>query len=271
MKSLSRRDFLKTAAAFSAGSLLSMAPALQNIKAQSNKPNIIVMVFDAMSARNLSVYGYPRSTTPGLERIAERATVYHSHYSAGNFTTAGTASMLTGLYPWIHRGINLSGMVNRNHVDHNIFNLIGDEYHRTAFTQNYLADVLLGQFQSGLDRHIPAPTFYDQLDHPLIGQYFPRDPIPAYYGLDDYLFSGGIDRVGSIPSAPIFGFLNKLARRNQDFNKSLPDYPYGIPNNTFYSYKHEVVYAGVLDGWLKADPKKILEGEYKAVPVIKKA
>ena len=247
MKSLSRRDFLKTAAAFSAGSLLSMAPALQNIKAQSSKPNIIVMVFDAMSARNLSVYGYPRSTTPGLERIAERATVYHSHYSAGNFTTAGTASMLTGLYPWTHRGINLSGMVNRNHVDHNIFNLIGDEYHRTAFTQNYLADVLLGQFQSGLDRHIPAPTFYDQLDHPLIGQYFPRDPIPAYYGLDDYLFSGGIDRVGSIPSAPIFGFLNKLARRNQDFNKSLPDYPYGIPNNTFYSYKHEVVYAGVLD------------------------
>ena len=82
---------------------------------------------------------------------------------------------------------------------------------------------------------------------PASGQYFPRDPIPAYYGLDDYLFSGGIDRVGSVPSAPIFGFLNKLARRKQDFNKSLPDYPYGIPNNTFYSYKHEVVYAGVLD------------------------
>jgi uncharacterized protein (DUF1501 family) len=39
--------------------------------------------------------------------------------------------------------------------------------------------------------------------------------------------------------------------------------------------KHRIdfrsVYAGILDGWLKADPKKILEGEYRALPVIKKA
>lgn len=247
MKSFSRRDFLKTAAAFSAGSFLSMAPALRNLQVQSDKPNIIIMVLDAMSARNLSVYGYPRSTTPGLERIADRATVYHSHYSAGNFTTAGTASMLTGLYPWEHRAINLSGMIRKKSVEHNIFSLIGDEYYRTAFTQNYLADVLLGQMQAGIDKHIPTPSFYDQANHPLLGQYFSNDPTPAYYGLDDYLFSGGIDRAGSVPSAPIFGFLNKLARKNQDFNKALPDYPYGIPNNTFYSYENAVVYAGVLD------------------------
>jgi uncharacterized protein (DUF1501 family) len=31
------------------------------------------------------------------------------------------------------------------------------------------------------------------------------------------------------------------------------------------------VYAGILEGWLKADSKKILEGEYKPVPVVKKA
>ncbi len=38
-----------------------------------------------------------------------------------------------------------------------------------------------------------------------------------------------------------------------------------------YRIDFRSVYAGVLDGWLKADPKKILEGEYKSVPVIKKA
>ena len=247
MKNLSRRDFLKLGGALSAGSLLSLSPSLRNLKAPSDKPNIIVMVFDAMSAHNLSVYGYARRTTPGLEKIANRATVYHSHYSAGNFTTSGTASMLTGLYPWAHRGINLSGMVRKEVVEHNLFSMLRDEYHCTVFSQNYLADVLLDQFQAGIDQHIPAPSFYDELAHPLIGQYFPRDPIPAYYGLDDYLFSGGIDRVGSIPSAPIFGFMNKLTKRKQDFNRALPEYPYGIPNNTFYSYQHEKVYAGVRD------------------------
>lgn len=39
--------------------------------------------------------------------------------------------------------------------------------------------------------------------------------------------------------------------------------------------KHRIdfrsVYAGILDGWLKADPKKVLEGEFKALTVIKKA
>jgi uncharacterized protein (DUF1501 family) len=31
------------------------------------------------------------------------------------------------------------------------------------------------------------------------------------------------------------------------------------------------VYAGVLEGWLKADSKKILEHEFKPVAVVKKA
>jgi arylsulfatase A-like enzyme len=242
MKNISRRDFLKAAMALSTGSLLSMAPAFRGLKAQSDKPNIIVLVFDAMSARNLSVYGYPKSTTPGLERIAERATVYHSHYSAGNFTTSATASMLTGLYPWTHRGINLLGMMSQKFVDQNIFSLLGDEYYCTAFTQNYLADVLLGQFQSGIDRHIPVPSFYDQLDHPLLGQYFPRDPVAAYYALDDLLFSNS-----NVPSVPIFGFLNKLTNKKQDFYRPLPDYPYGMPYNTSYSYENSVVFAGVRD------------------------
>lgn len=37
--------------------------------------------------------------------------------------------------------------------------------------------------------------------------------------------------------------------------------------------KHRIdfrsVYAGILDGWLKADPKKVLEGSFKALPVIR--
>ncbi len=65
----------------------------------TNSPNIIVLVFDAMSADNLSLYGYRRETSPNFERLAQRSNVYHSHYSAGSFTTSGTASLLTGLYP----------------------------------------------------------------------------------------------------------------------------------------------------------------------------
>src|SRR3972149_189137 len=94
MQIFSRRDFLKLLAGSSAGlGMLGIKGLVEHALAQAgDRPNIIVLVLDAMSAQNLSIYGYPRPTMPNLERFAQRATVYHSHLSAGNFTTPGTAS-----------------------------------------------------------------------------------------------------------------------------------------------------------------------------------
>ena len=86
-----------------------MPQSLAFLQSDNTFPNIIVILFDAMSARNLSLYGYPRETTPFLDKFAARSTVYHRHYSGGNFTTPGTASMLTGMFQWKHRAFNVAG------------------------------------------------------------------------------------------------------------------------------------------------------------------
>src|ERR1043165_7281330 len=116
MSKLNRRDFLKISAALTASATLSGFSRDLSARdpAASDKPNILVFVFDAMSARHLSLYGYSHKTTPNLEKFAERATVYHQHYSAGNFTSAATVSMLTGMYPWTHRAFNYRSMINRS-------------------------------------------------------------------------------------------------------------------------------------------------------------
>jgi len=119
MAHISRRDFLKMAAA--APAALAFSQMIAPGPLGTNSPNIIVLVFDAMSADNLSLYGYRRKTTPNFERLAQRSTVYHSHYSAGSFTIPGTASLLTGLYPWTHRAINEEGQVAPAFVENNIF------------------------------------------------------------------------------------------------------------------------------------------------------
>jgi hypothetical protein len=154
--------------------------------------------------------------------------------------------MLTGLYPWTHRGINMNGLVNPRYASHNIFALMPDEYYCAAFSQNVIADALLSQFQGGLDRHIPFPSFYLESNRPLLAQYFPNDPVAAYYGLDDYLFSGGVSRKGSVSSVPIFGFLNGLAHAKQDFYRPLTDYPHGLPYNSSYNYENSIVFNGLL-------------------------
>jgi membrane-anchored protein YejM (alkaline phosphatase superfamily) len=138
MSKFNRRDFLKTSGALVAGTVFAGASRfLPSAYSQNaDRPNILMLVFDAMSARHLSLYGYARETTPHLRKFAERSSVYHRHYAAGNFTTSGTASMLTGMYPWTHRAINYRGMIARQLTDRNLFQLVGKEYTRLAFTQN---------------------------------------------------------------------------------------------------------------------------------------
>ena len=105
-----RRDFLKTAF-WSVASLLgsSFRPRLSGLV--NKAPNVIILVFDTLSARHLSLQGYQRLTTPNLIRFAEKATVYHRHYAAGNFTSPGTASLLTGMHPWTHRAFEQAGLI----------------------------------------------------------------------------------------------------------------------------------------------------------------
>jgi arylsulfatase A-like enzyme len=156
-----RRDFLKLAG-LSPLSLL--APRLARMPAmsqplQSGQKNVIVVVFDAFSAHNISLYGYKRATTPNLTRLAERAVVYHNHFAGGNFTTPGTASLLTGVLPWTHRAFALNTAVDAAYADKNIFRAFKN-YYRIAYSHNNVVNTLLKQFQGDVDELIPQRQLY---------------------------------------------------------------------------------------------------------------
>ncbi|MGA7194912.1 MAG: sulfatase-like hydrolase/transferase, partial [Anaerolineales bacterium] len=206
-----------------------------------NSPNIIVMVFDAMSADNLSLYGYPRKTTPNFERLAQRSTVFHSHYSAGSFTTSGTASLLTGLYPWTHRAIDEGGQVAPAFAEKNIFALFGKSYERAGFGQNMWAELLLGEFRSNLDVHLPPGAF--SIREQLGGTLFAKDSPVSYYAYDDFLY-----RLGDSPKSLLFGLIDRALFGFRLRSISTDDYPYNIPRSDNYKiyYKLEDIFRGLL-------------------------
>jgi arylsulfatase A-like enzyme len=120
--------------------------------ADQNLPNVLILVLDALSADHLSLHGYPRELTPNFERFADRSVVYHNHMAGGNFTSAGTASLLTGAYPWSHRAIHLHGTVVDSFIDKSIFGLFREKgYHRSAYSHNLLVTSLLFQFREELE------------------------------------------------------------------------------------------------------------------------
>jgi len=154
MKKLSRRDFLKWTSMLSGAFALSrLAPTLSLSKTRSGfvPAQYTDFCLRCHVGENLSVYGYQRNTSPNLARFAERATVYNAHYSAGSFTVPGTASLLTGLYPWTHRAINESGLIARSLTDRNIFRLVGTQFERLAFSQNLWPNYFFAQFQGDID------------------------------------------------------------------------------------------------------------------------
>jgi arylsulfatase A-like enzyme len=225
MLTISRRDFLKVGSSVSGALAVSRLAAGLPLSAPDQgalPPNVLILVFDAMSATNLSLYGYPRKTTPNLERFAQHATVFNRHYSTGNFTTPGTASLLTGLYPWTHRAINMSGLIARQRAHQNLFRAFGEKYHRLAFSQNLLANYLFDQFRHDLDE-ILSPASFSLLDSAVsIG--LGAGWMDADRAIGDLLFKEGYG-----PASLVFGLAERLRHYHAVASRNTPDYPNELP------------------------------------------
>jgi len=61
------------------------------------KPNIVLIAVDSLRADHMSGYGYPRLTTPHLDRFAQGGTLFENTYSPHIPTTSAYSSMLTGM------------------------------------------------------------------------------------------------------------------------------------------------------------------------------
>jgi len=252
--SSSRRDLLKLAVALAGGTLAArVLPRVFSLGQAGDKPNIIIIVFDTMTARHLSVYGYPRQTTPNLERFAQRATVYHSHFSSGSYTIPGTASILTGLYPWHHRALNPSGPVERGLTGGNIFHAAGPAYYRLGWGQNLWADMFLRQFSGDLDVHLPEESF--AFRNPLILGDVNRDDPMNFIAYEDFMV-GGAKMDTPYPGSVLLGMLDIAAGHGENLNPLLGELiqRQEMPFNRFFYYQNHAVFQGI------ADSVRTLEG-----------
>jgi arylsulfatase A-like enzyme len=67
------------------------------------RPNLVIVVIDALRADHLGAYGYERPATPFLDELAERSVVVETTIAQSSWTKASIASMFTSLLPSQHR------------------------------------------------------------------------------------------------------------------------------------------------------------------------
>jgi arylsulfatase A-like enzyme len=68
-----------------------------------NRPNIILVVMDALTAQDMELYGYERHTSPFITEWAKKSIIFNRVYSSSNWTTPSTMSIMTGQRPWTHK------------------------------------------------------------------------------------------------------------------------------------------------------------------------
>lgn len=246
MTKLTRREFLKLSASLSAGAFLArlVDSASLPIVGMPAKANVIILLFDTMSAPHMSVYGYPRQTTPNLARFAKASTVYHRHYSGGKYTSPGTASLLTGTYPWKHRALTPGALVSRDLANTNLFHLMGDDYYRLAFSQNLYADIFIGQFIRGVDERISPVAFS------MPGSTLLLDRLENDRDLSWYVFENHVNALSPyLPASLVLGYAKTIhsLRPTNYYQNGVPGHPYGIPRSENYNigFVNEDVFAGV--------------------------
>jgi len=123
-----------------------------SLSTNKNQPNIILVTFDALAARNMSAYGYRRETTPFISQWAESATLFSKAEASSNFTTSAAASLMTGKRVWTHQTYHIEGMKPvRSNVESLPALLKGHGYFNIALVVNPFASVRVLGISDSLD------------------------------------------------------------------------------------------------------------------------
>lgn len=106
-----------------------------------SRPNILLVTFDAFTARNMSVYGYHKDTTPFMKEWSKKATVFTKTEAGSNFTTSAIASLMTGKRAWSHRTFQIEGAPVRSNTESLPYVMKKNGYYNIAFVVNPHASV----------------------------------------------------------------------------------------------------------------------------------
>ncbi|WP_210420434.1 sulfatase [Aquisphaera giovannonii] len=124
--------------------------------APSSARNVLLIVWDTVRASSLSAYGYPRETTPNLQRWARRGVRFDRAAVTAPWTFPSHASFLTGEWPF---RINSQW---EHHLDPSVPTLSAALASRGYETAGFAANTSFCSYENGLNR-----GFLHYEDYPL--------------------------------------------------------------------------------------------------------
>jgi arylsulfatase len=155
-------------------------------------PNVIVYLVDALRADHLSVYGYPRDTTPNVADLAHHGVVFRRAYAAGPNTLISTPALFTSRHP--------SGVGSKFQETSVAEETIAEAFHAAGYrTAAFVANTaMLGTlgFARGFDEYVLNPPF----PHTDEGERAPTDAVQR----------AALEWIARDPAKPFFVYIHTI-------------------------------------------------------------
>jgi arylsulfatase A-like enzyme len=88
--------------------------AVRSYAAGHPRPDVFIILVDTLRRDHLSYFGYPRPTSPNIDRLLSESVVFTAASTPSTWTIPSVASLFTGLYPTSHQ---VTGATNRIAAD----------------------------------------------------------------------------------------------------------------------------------------------------------
>ena len=182
---------------------------------QQRRPNVILLVLDTVRARDLSLFGYERKTTPRLDSWARSGVVFEHAISPSPYTLPAHAAFFTGRYP---HELSTDWLVALDDQYPTLAETLGREGYATG---GFVANLIYGSRYTGLARGFQhytdfplsfdsmiesswlARTFTNSVRHSVMD-----DTTPLVQKRASEVNAEFLEWVASVQGQPFFAFLN---------------------------------------------------------------
>ncbi len=179
---------------------------------ETDRPNIILVTFDTLTARDMSVYGYQRQTTPFISEWSKTSSLFTNTQADSNFTTPAVASLMTSKRSWTHQTYHIEGSKPlRNNIENLPLILKNNGYYNMAFIVNHRASVkILGisdsfeMAESPVTFHASGKRLYDIIWTTLYRLFGDKIRLYDWNLKGDFIFYGIVNAISKDYSETIF-------------------------------------------------------------------
>jgi arylsulfatase A-like enzyme len=223
---------------------------VQSSETYKNRPNIILITFDALTSEDMSAYGYYRDTTPFITEWAKKASLFSRTKSSDIATAPTTASLMTGKRIWSHRVFHNHGYIVFKGETENIPILLKQNgYYTMGYMAAKYSVMELGVLRRFFDTYSSHVVFQNNLNYfghidKTLSMLFGKN-IKLYDWIikDNFILSKFVTVIDKTLLGGVSGFQSSDRRHglfydiDKQFNKVLEDIGNGPPE-PFFTWVH---------------------------------